>query len=388
MDRSDDSRMRPGRVRQLDIARAAGVSQTAVSMALAGGGNASVPLALATRQHILRVAGELGYSVNPVARSLAGGRNRLLGVYTFEAMFPIAAQDFYQPFLFGIEQEAERTGYDLLLFTSASMSGQRRSIYAGGVNRLGLADGSILLGRRDNKSEIARLVRAGFPFVYVGRREVAGADFSYVTGDYAEATGRVVEHLAGLGHRKIAYLGVPRPREPDRDREQGWSASLQMLGYSSSNAVVKRPAVSRSLSALMADLRGDFGMTALIVEKAEFASRVFEAARELGLSVPEDLSIAVLGDDSSGAASGRAWSGFHIPREEIGRRAVRLLLEAVEGPAGPARHVIVPCLFVPGDTVAAPARTSHATTRLARVKTSTTVRETPNVKGGVQSDRD
>ena len=124
-------------------------------MVLGGRADGGARISELTRKHIIDVARDLGYSINPVARSLAGGRNRLLGVYTFEAVFPAVGRDFYQPFLLGIEREAERVGYDLLLFTSASMPGKRRSIYAGGVNRLALADGSILLGRQDDKAEIA-----------------------------------------------------------------------------------------------------------------------------------------------------------------------------------------------------------------------------------------
>src|SRR5690606_16719540 len=157
--------------------------------------------------------------------------NRLLGVYTFEAVFPSRDRDFYNPFLVTIEQEAERAGYDLLLFTSATLPVQRRrSIYAGGVNRLALADGCILLGRRENQAEVARLARAGFPFVYVGRRAIPGCEFAYVAADYASATATVVEHLVELGHANIAYLGAYRPKAPDRDREEGWRRAVERTG--------------------------------------------------------------------------------------------------------------------------------------------------------------
>jgi LacI family transcriptional regulator len=83
-----------------------------------------------TRRRVLDIAEHLGYTVNPVARNLVGGRNRLLGVYTFEAAFPIEARDSYQEFFVGIEHEAELAGYDLLLFTSTAMPGHRRGLYA------------------------------------------------------------------------------------------------------------------------------------------------------------------------------------------------------------------------------------------------------------------
>ena len=122
---------------QVDIARRVGVSQATVSLVISGG-PASAQVAEHTRRAVLEAAAELGYAVNSVARSLKGGRNRLLGVFTFEPVFPVDQRDFYFPFLLGIEEATAEFGYDLLLFSSASAGGDRR-IYASGVNRLKLA---------------------------------------------------------------------------------------------------------------------------------------------------------------------------------------------------------------------------------------------------------
>ena len=361
------------RPRQADIARAAGVSQATVSIVLGGRDNGGVRISEATREHILEVARNLAYSVNPVARSLAGGRNQILGVYTFEAVFPTVGRDFYQPFLLGIEQEAEQVGYDLLLFTSASMPGKRRSIYAGGVNRLAMADGSILLGRQDDKAEIARLARERFPFVYIGRRDVEGAEISYVAADYAQATDHVVEHLVKLGHRSLAYLGVTRPREPDADREAGWTAAVARLGLTATEVVVRRPSGERGLASLVKDLRLKRDVTALVLENPESAQRVLDVISQCGLRVPDDLSVAVLGDDPSVAASAEHWTGFRIPREAMGRQAVRLLIEALDEPATPPHRLTVPCPFVAGATVAPPAHAQPASVR-TRARTGTVSR--------------
>jgi len=349
--RGDRDGRAPSRVRQADVARAGRVTQATVSMVL----NGSAGISEVTRKRIVAVARDLGYSVNPVARSLAGGRNRLLGVYTFEAVFPTVSRDFYQPFLSGVEREAERVGYDLLLFTSASLPGNRRSIYAGGVNRLAVADGSILLGRQDDKAEIARLVKENFPFVYIGRREVEGSEISYVTADYADATGHVVQHLFDLGHRSLVYLGVRSPKEPDRDREAGWTEAVSRLRLSADQAVLVRLTSYRSLPTLITELRRKYGVTACVVEDPESAQQVFDAVERLGLRVPDDISLAVLGDDPSVTASEENWSGFRISREAMGRQAVRLLLEALEESGSAARQVTVPCPLVVGKTVGPPA---------------------------------
>lgn len=219
---------RARRVRQADVAAAAGVSQAAVSVALGEPGSGTTRLSNRTREHIVKTATGLGYTVNPAARNLVGGRNRLFGVHTFEPVFPLDAQNFFQEFLVGIEQAAERTGYDLLLLTSAAVPGGRRQVYSGGLNRLALSDGSILLGREENADEIERLVKERFPFVFIGRRESPAGPVSYVTCAYQQATRQVLEQMISHGHRRLAYVGRALPL-PDLDQQARWDEIADSL---------------------------------------------------------------------------------------------------------------------------------------------------------------
>ena len=158
------------RPRIKDVARVAGVSEGTVSVVLNDRVGENVRVSEKTQQKIWDAVSELGYVANPVAQNLAGGQNHIIAVFTFEAIFPIDVSSFYYPFLIGIELEADRQGYDLLLITGStdSVSGKRR-IYENNVNRLSRADGAILLGHGD-KQEVYRLLDEDFPFVYVGRR--------------------------------------------------------------------------------------------------------------------------------------------------------------------------------------------------------------------------
>lgn len=158
--------------RQSDVARLAGVSQSAVSRVVSGEVD-RIPVE--TRDRILAAVKELGYVPNAAARNLRNKRNRLLGVHTFESVFPHAREDFYFEFLLGIEERAEEIGYDLVLFTSTGTSDGRRRIYRDGTNRLNLADGTVLLGAATDREELARLWHDGYLFVHIGRREVPGA---------------------------------------------------------------------------------------------------------------------------------------------------------------------------------------------------------------------
>src|SRR5258707_9077245 len=97
-----------------DVARMAETSQTAVSVVLNGRVGESVRVSEETQARIWNAVRLLGYTANPVARSLARGRNRIIGLFTFESTFPIESRDFYYPFLVGVEAEAAAEDYDLL----------------------------------------------------------------------------------------------------------------------------------------------------------------------------------------------------------------------------------------------------------------------------------
>jgi len=325
---------------QVDIARYAGVSQATVSLVLSGGA-ASDQIAEQTRQAVLDAANELGYAVNVAARSLKRGRNHLLGLYTFEPVFPTDQRDFYFPFLLGVEEETARQGYDLLLFSSVTAGD--RAIYSGGVNRLKLADGCVLLGRNVRREELAELVREDFPFVFIGRRELDGAELSYVGADYVTATRELTAELANLGHEKILYLRADGDAEPTRDREAGYH---QVVG----DGLVQVLADPADLTPAFVDRRVADGVTAILVEPSE-DNRLVTALDGLGDRFPADCSIALLGDPPAWTPDLRDWTRYALPREEMARTAVRLLVDLLEDPDGPPRQVTLPCTFVPGDSI-------------------------------------
>ncbi|TWD81954.1 DNA-binding LacI/PurR family transcriptional regulator [Kribbella amoyensis] len=339
---------------QVDIARRVGISQATVSLVISGGA-ASDLVAEDTRRAVLEAAAELGYTVNTAARSLKGGRNRMLGLYTFESVFPVDQRDFYFPFLLGVEGAAAEFGYDLLLFSSASPEAGRR-IYADGVNRLKVADGCVLLGRQLDRSEVAELIKEDFPFVFVGRREVPGVELPYVAADYIGATREMVRRLAQAGHRKLAYLKVTDDKEWTRDREAGFRQGLDEAGIAAADVPFIAIDEESPLTAVRLREWLAAGITAVVVEPSHDDSviaAVERAATELGLSIPADLSVAVLGDPLLRDATVRDWSRFALPREEMGREAVRLLLQLFDDTAT-ERQLYLDCTQIPGDSVAAP----------------------------------
>ncbi len=335
------------RLTQQDIARMAGVSQTTVSLVLNNRSDADVRIAPETRERVLRVIRETGYVADPVARRLAERRNRILGVFTYEAVFPTASADFYHPFLVGIEECAEEIGCDLLLFTSAKASGERRRIF-NADSRIRLADGCVLLGRTVDRNDLARLLTENIPFVSVGRRDDAGGPVPYVGADYPPAVHALVERAYGLGHRRLAYVGAGTGAESPADRMRGFREAVAAVG----TEWIHVPVADRGPGEVLDDLAAA-GVTAAFVEESADGVAIVQAARERGVDVPRELSILALGAPTRPVHVEIDFTGFRIPRREMGRRAVELLAQVLE--RGGTPQELLPCEFVEGSTLA-PAR--------------------------------
>ncbi|WP_157008983.1 LacI family DNA-binding transcriptional regulator [Agromyces laixinhei] len=331
---------------QVDVARLAGVSQATVSQLLNETAAAPARILPETRQRIFAAVSELGYSANPIAQSLKRGRNFLLGFHTFENVFPADQHDFYYPFLLGVEAEAANRGFDLLLF-SPGVATENRA--ARPTRRLLMADGCILLGRHVDRDALADLAREDFPFVFIGRREIPGAEVSYVGADYAAATEEVIERLTALGHRRFGYIGESDGGEQSEDRLAGFWRGIDAAGARDGSVKHSKPLTPDELRRWVVER----GITAVLVEPGDDDSNVASleaAAAAIGVGIPEDLSVVVLGDPSFTSTT-RDWSRFEIPRFEMGRSAVQLLLGRIEGERQP-HHELLDCRMIATPTIA------------------------------------
>jgi DNA-binding LacI/PurR family transcriptional regulator len=325
------------RLTQQDIARMAGVSQATVSLVLNNRQDSGVRIADETRARVLEVIRKTGYVANPIARRLHDQRNRILGVFTYEAVFPSTRADFYQPFLEGIEEQAEEAGCDLLLFTSAKVAGGRRRIFSDD-SRIRLADGCVLLGRTVDRDDLAQLLTEGIPFVSIGRRDDAGGAVPHVGADYPAAVRDLVDRAVALGHRKFAYVGAGKGAESSADRLRGFREAVAAHGVDG----IHLPATG------LGPLLGA-GVTAVLAEEVSDGAALVLAGRERGLSVPGDLSVLTLGAATRPAPEDVALTGFTIPRREMGRRAVQALTEVLEH--GTTPRELLTCEFVEGSTL-------------------------------------
>ncbi|GAB3445501.1 LacI family DNA-binding transcriptional regulator [Streptomonospora sediminis] len=347
----------PGRAkpRQSDIARAAGVSQATVSLVLRGAAT-GVVLAPETRRRVLDAAEELGYVPDPIATRLAAARNGMLGLYTFSTTFPTDVAHSYYPVLVGVEEEAAAQGQDLILFTGASRAAATTRD-AAAVRRVRAADGCLFFGRHVPEDPIRRLSEDGFPFAYIGRRDEPG--ICYVGADYVSASAEVAARIAAQGHRRVRYLRENDDAPASTDRERGVAEGARSAGLETAGLVERTD--GGDVDARLARWRAD-GVTAVITEETDTGaalSGLTAAIARAGLSCPGDLSLALLGTSDAVAAQAApalagTISGFRVPLREMGRDAVRLLLDRIEGAPDARQHRLLACEAVPGATIGPP----------------------------------
>ncbi|WP_180897972.1 LacI family DNA-binding transcriptional regulator [Martelella soudanensis] len=339
---------RARRVTQSDVAAMAGVSTAVVSAVISPKPGKTIRVGEEAEKRVRAAMLELGYAPNIVAQSLARGRRNIIGVFTYEAMFPSDRENFFYPFLLGIERGAMKLGQDLLLFTSSSLDTGPRSIFPAGTNRMGVADGAVLLGEEPDKSELKRLYDTGFPFVTIGRREAAGAELDWVAADYASAVSDVVGRCAALGHRKMAFLGGTEVREQNADREEGFRRSaadgLALAVERLEPAAIDTDRVSAWLAA---------GTTVFLTETFNHAVALERQVVAIGGSVPETTSIVALAAPMHDPAGVERWTRISIPREDMGENAVRNLIAKIRVPEHETMRTTLPCGYVPGATLQA-----------------------------------
>lgn len=323
---------------QKQVAQRAGVSQTIVSQVL-NGREVLGRISPETRRRVQQAIQDLGYVPNAAARRLVGSQSSLVGVFTYEAVFPSNTRNFYAPFLEGIEHQASRSGLDLLLYTGGAGQGLSAALRG----RLSLTDGTVLLGNPDgtDRRELAALVASGHPVVFVGRRELSGTDLFCVQADYTSATAALTQRLRQLGHAQVWYLGQPERHESALDREQGFRAAMP-----GGQVVRLRP---DQLAPALLHGAVQQGVRAFLLENDALMRRFLQISAAANLRLPEDVSAAVLGDAISSEPADPAWSGFCVPRFEMGQGAVQLLAHRLYGTPEPQR--VFGCLPWTGTTV-------------------------------------
>ena len=326
-----------GKPSQRDIAQAVNVSQATVSFVLSNR-SAQAGISVDTQRRVEEAAHRLGYSPNVAAQSLRGGRTGLIGVYTYERIFPASPEHYYHQFLVGIEEEASSLGLDLVLFTSAQKSSVG-SVYSEGHNRMRLADGAVILGARKDDEDLRRLSDEGFPIVSIGRQSALNYRITTVAADYRSVLLDTVTQLRTAGHERVLYVGHVERLTARQDRFEGFLAGcVENHIAPNAPALLDPPSIDSAwLTSVVAS-----GITAIVAETLAHAQAVHAAALGASVRVPSELSLVCL-DVSPNPGTFVPWSHITVPRYEMGRQSLQLLHKLLDGATEPGDTESLPC---------------------------------------------
>lgn len=334
----------PRRPTILDVARAAGVSKSLVSIAIRGEQGVSER----TRAHVLEVAGRLGYRSNAWARNLAGGRSGLLGVLLNDL-----GSGYHTDVVLGIEEAADREGL-MVVIANGGRDAHRLGSRLDGLVELGV-DGIVVVSGQTPREQLTSAARR-VPLVVVGRLSVEGTQAGQVANDDREGARLAVLHLASLGHRRIAHL-TASDRPAAADRRAAHLETLERLGLASAGVFEDD---ANGIDALLAAAREPDGPTAVFTSTDRLAARLLGRAVDAGLRIPQDLSIVGYDNTDLAASVRPALTSIDQHRQQLGARAVAQLLERLRGEAAPSREVLTPTLIVRASTTTATARGDRA----------------------------
>jgi alanine racemase len=316
------------RPRIADVAREAGVSKTAVSFAF----NSPERLSAETAVRIREVADTLGYRPHPVARLLTQRQTMTLGVLTPQALSVIFSNPFFALFSEGVAQAAEEVGYELHFISplhgSLALAMGRATV-----------DGVVAIGLSADHPEVGQIRGAGLPMVLVDSDDLPEHS-SIIVDDEAGATA-AARHLIELGHRDVAVLAVEGPQAAADSAAAGGVTARRLRGYRTAFGAAGLALPDESVVAGRASIDGGtstfhrawgIGLrpTALLCMSDAMAIGAMNAARELGLNVPGDLSVVGFDDVDLAAHVEPALTTVHQPIRQKGIDAVRLLLAEVE----------------------------------------------------------
>jgi LacI family transcriptional regulator len=328
-----------------DVAARAGVGVATVSRVLNGRPNVSAD----KRDRVLLAIRELNYRPSSVARNLSLRRTLVIGVIVPFFTSPSAVERMR-----GIVSALEGSSYDVALFDVESADRQRRAFDL--LGRGDRADGLLGVSFVPPSEELARLQAAQLPCVLVDAPHDA---LPTVVIDDVTAGALATRHLIELGHRRIAFVGdTPADRfrfDSSSDRTRGYRKALRKAGLSAPPEYVCEGTQSRHVARSVAEelLLLPERPTAVFAASDIQALGVLEAARALGLRVPQELS--VIGFDDIEVASYAGLTTVRQPLFESGRRGAELLLQALAGRQLPVRSERLPVEIVLRGTTAPPA---------------------------------
>jgi len=323
-----------------DVARHAGVSRATVSRVL----NDYPHVRPAVRQAVLAAKKALGYEVNYVAKSLASGKTKTIGLIVADLLNP-----FYAETAKVIIEVARGRGYNVILCNSDYVPGLQMEHVD--LLRQRQVDGIIFGSVSYDDPDVEKLVTSGYPCMLYNRRLRSGLGH-YVVVDNAYATREVTQHLIALGHRRIGFIAGPQEASTAQERLAGFNQAMEQAGLPVEPALIRQGYYKHesALRAAESLLRVSGRPTAIVAGNDQMALSVLQIAGELGIEVPQMLAVVGIDGVDIGAHYNIQLTTVGHYKQEMAALAATWMIEIIQAPERFARqafqHIIRPTLII------------------------------------------
>jgi LacI family transcriptional regulator len=307
-----------------DVARVAQVHPGTVSRALNEETRALVNTDTAER--VIRVAEELGYRPNRIARGLKTSRSHTIGV-----LIPDITNPLFPPILRGIEDRLDEAGYTSLIVNTDN-DPKRERIYLDAM-RARQVDGFISATARLDRELLLELAEVGTPLVLVNR-SLEDESVPAVTVDDRQGIALAVEHVVALGHERIGHVAGPQNLSTGHRRHLGFIEAIGSAGLEAPGEQIRFGALfTEEEGARACDELLDAApeVTAIVAGNDLMAIGCYDTLERRGLCCPEDVSIVGFNDMPFVDRLRPPLTSVRIPKREIGQVAAELLLEQLSG---------------------------------------------------------
>lgn len=340
-----------------DIAARAGATASAVSVALNGANSKTIGVSAETRARILRAAEELGYRRDMRASSLAGRRNQMIGlmlphVHSFSYPDP-----FYSLITSGVCTATAANGFNLVLYTAVAEEEASKALEM--IDRR--IDGLILVMPPKGTPLIEECKRLRINTALV--LQTHEADSLTVNSDDYEGGRLATKHLLGLGHKRIGHLHGNMELCTAEPRYRAYADTLLTAGIEVDPRIVKNGQFRRDAgyasTLQMMQMREEERPTAIFAANDISAHGAIEALIELGMSVPDDVSVVGYDDTWYAGFVQPALTTVNMSVDEMGRRAAQMLIDSFDGNVEDPHTILPVSLTIRGSTKPARTQSPH-----------------------------
>lgn len=324
-----------GKVTIRDVAKAAGVSTATVSNAL---NNAEV-INPETKKRVLQIAKELNYVPNLSGRMLKAGKSNMIGFVSSSLTGP-----YFSKLVEVMQEECEANGYGLMLIYTQTPQIIRNYVYGGGVDGVFVYEGE----ERFEKSEAAHMESQKIKGIFLDR-DYSGSCVGSITFDSVRSGYLLTKQIIELGHKDILFIKGPDDVQDSVDRKKGFLEAMKEAGLETGESAVIHGNFTEegAFQAIMQMAEEGRKMpSAFIAGNDSSAMGCIRALKELGYSVPEDISVAGFDDIELARYFDPPISTLHLPVEEQARMGVRMMLKLIAN-----EPVESPCVKLTGDIV-------------------------------------